>query len=111
MKKQTTKTIETALPVKSKKRRWAENIALAIGILLAIYLVMTITGCAPLQWAITQDPITGAIPALAALPSAASEGFDGFDGLLGTGLLGALAFLGTYGKTLRRLWLNRGSKK
>lgn len=74
---------------------------------LALF-VLLVPGCAPLHWAVTQDPTTGSVPALAALPEAVDGGLSG---LLSGSIFGVLAFIGTYGKTLRRLWMDRTKKK
>jgi len=89
-----------------KKR--LENVLIIAGVAIAVYLVVTITGCAPLQWAVTQDPITGMVPALSALPQTVDGGLSG---LLSGGVFGLLAFIGTYGKSIRRMYLERGKKK
>ena len=77
--------------------------------LACFLLIIFVAGCAPLHWAVTQDPATGVVPAVAALPDALDGGLAGILG--GGGVFGVLAFIATYGKTLRRLWMDHAKKK
>jgi hypothetical protein len=87
------------------ERFWARVIlslfAAAVIALLAV-LVCAIVGCAPLDYVISRHPVTGDVPAVAALAPAASAGLDA----LTTGgiITGVLAFVGTYTKTLLRVY-------
>lgn len=92
-----------------QKEDWWFSVISGIGLFTVLYLgflLLTsfLTGCAPLQWAVTQDPTTGSVPALAALPSAVDGGLSG---LLSGSIFGVLAFIGTYGKTLARAYKAR----
>lgn len=96
-----------------QKEDWWFSVISGIGLFTVLYLgflLLTsfLTGCAPLQWAVTQDPITGMVPALSALPEAVDGGLSG---LVSGGIFGLLAFAATFGKTLRRMYLERGKKK
>ena len=91
-------------PNNDHKKNWVVNTVLIVLIVAAGYAVTWLTGCAPLHWAVTQDPTTGSVPAIAALPEAVDGGLSG---LVSGGIFGLLAFIGTYGKTLARMYKAR----
>jgi len=75
---------------------------ITLGFLIAICL----TGCELLEWSVKSP--NGPPPAVAALPEAVSAGLQAL--LTGGAVMGVLGFFGTYGKTLRRFWIDHEIK-
>lgn len=73
----------------------------------------TCVGCELVSWSVTEDPLTGITPALDAVGPATVDMLDAL--LTGGVVAGALAFLGTYGKTINRFYkawqISRGQRK